>query len=474
MNANLNLTKSDFLLFLDAPLHLWAKKHDHIDQPPSDFDINMMKQGYEVEALAKMFAENTLMNQDDNQPLIFQRIFTDGQYTAKTDILIHKPETNSFDLYEVKSGTSVKPENIYDAAFQFLIIQQQIDIEHVFILHLNSKYIRGAEFELEQLFVVEDISVKVEQLLDEVKISRKIALNIAALLSHENISPCYDPKNCPYPSICHPDLPEVSIYDIPRLSKNKKSELLSMGIVGIEEVPESYSLSDKQRKIVDVLQSNEEYVNKKAIKGEFGKFIYPLYFLDYETYLSAIPLFEGYKPQQQMVFQYSLHKMEALEGEIKHTDHLAITKADPSQSLVKQLSKDIGAAGTVFVWNKAFEMTRNKEMAIIYPEHADFLSHMNERIYDLGEFISNGYYLHPGFKGSWSIKNVLPVMIPELSYHGMEIGKGDQAMMAWWNLVTDKIPIDEIDQTKRSLLKYCEMDTLAMVRIFLALAEKGN
>ena len=465
------LTKSDFLLFLDAPLHLWAKKHGHIHKTPTVFDINVMNQGYEVETLAKEYLEKYVLRPDENENLIFQRIFTSKQFSARTDILIHKPATDSYDLYEVKSGTKVKKENLYDVTYQFLIVNKQIKIDRVFILHLNSEYIRYSRLNLAELFVAEDVTQKVYELKEEVDIKREIALDVASNLSSENIKPCLSPKACPCPDFCHPSLPENSIFDIPRLSKKKKMELINQGISEIRDVPDTFPLNEKQRLIVDVAQSNAEHVNREAIRKEFQHFVFPLYFLDYETYLAVIPQFDGYKPQQQMVFQYSLHKMESLNGEIRHTDHLAITKNDPSKLLVEQLQEDIGDTGTVVVWFKPFERTRNKEMAIIHPDYADFLTDLNERIYDLGDFINFGFYLHPDFKGSWSIKNVLPVMVPELSYKEMEIGKGDEAMMAWWHMVNDTIPTDEIEKTKESLLKYCELDTWAMVRIFEKLQE---
>jgi hypothetical protein len=466
MANNELLTKSDFLLFLEAPRHLWADKHGFINKPPSVFDINVMNQGYEVETLAKEYIEKFILKPAENETLIFQKTFNDKKYTARTDILIYKPKTNSYDLYEVKSGTSVKRENIYDATYQFLIVNKQIKIDCVFILHLNSEYTRYSHLNLSELFVAEDVTSKIHDLKGEVNIRREIALEVAFLNSPDDIQfLCLNPKTCPCPHICHPGLPETSIFDIPKLSKKKKIELINQGIRDIQDVPNTFPLNAKQRLIVNVAQSNEEIVNQEAIKKEFQHFTFPLYFLDYETYLAAIPKFDGYKPQQQMVFQYSLHKMESLNGEIYHTEHLAITKEDPSKSLVKQLREDVGDTGTVFVWFKPFEMTRNKELAIIHPEYADFLTDLNGRIYDLGDFINFGFYLHPKFKGSWSIKCVLPVMVPELSYDGMEIGKGDQAMMAWWEMVKGNIPTNEIDKIKKALLKYCELDTWAMVKI---------
>jgi len=465
------LTKSDFLLFLEAPRHLWAKKHDLIDQTPSPFEINVMKQGYEVEALAKEYLEKFVLKPEEN--LILQKTFTDRQFTVRTDILVHKSSTESYDLYEVKSGTSVKKENIYDVTYQFLILSQQIKIDRVFILHLNSEYIRYSNLNLAELFLAEDVTQKALELQDEVDKLRDIALETAHKPSQEGIKPCFNPKSCSCPDICHPGIPEYSIFDIPRLSKKKKTELLSQGVLAIYDVPKSFALNSKQRLIVDVAQSNQELINREAIQKEFQHFTFPIYFLDYETYLSAIPMYDGYKPQQQMVFQYSLHKMETLNGDIRHTENLAITKDDPSKSLIKQLREDIGDTGTVFVWFKPFEMTRNKELAIIHPEYAAFLEDLNDRIYDLGDFINFGFYLHPEFKGSWSIKNVLPVMVPELKYDEMEIGKGDQAMMAWWELINDMLSTDEAEKTKIALLAYCKLDTWAMVKIWNKLFEVG-
>jgi hypothetical protein len=266
--------------------------------------------------------------------------------------------------------------------------------------------------------------------------------------------------------LCHPVLPEYSIYDIPRITEKKKIQLLEQRIVDIKDVPSAFPLNDKQQKIVEVAKSGEPFIDPKAIKREFEHFEYPLNFLDYETFLSAIPLFDGYHPQQQMVFQYSLHKLESLDGEVTHTEHLSITRDDPSKSLAESLIQNIGDSGTVFVWNKTFEVSRNKELAEIHSDYADFFEKLNERIYDLGDFINHGMYIHPEFKGSWSIKNVLPVMVPELSYSDMEIGKGDQAMMAWWQLITGELLIDEAEKTKMALLQYCQLDTWAMVQIW--------
>ena len=467
-----NLTKSDFLLFLEAPRHLWAAKHDLIEKTPSALDIHNMEQGYQVEALAKEYLEKQVLRPEES--LIFQNTFTDRQFTVRTDSLIYKPVTDSYDLYEIKSGTSIKKENLYDVTYQFLIANKQIRIDRVFLLHLNSDYVRHASLNLAELFLAEDVTLQVLDLLEEVDQLKDIALQTALKPYPEGVQPCLNPRGCPCPAICFPGLPEYSIFDIPRLSPKKKIELLERGIIDIKDLPKTFGLHSTQRLIVDVAQSNREVINREAIQKEFQCFTFPLYFLDYETCLLAIPLFDGYKPQQQVVFQYSLHKMETPGGAILHTEHLAVTKDEPSLSLVRQLREDIGSKGTVFVWNKSFEMTRNKEMAAIYPEYAAFLEELNKQIYDLGDCINFGYYLHPKFKGSWSLKNVLPVMVPELSYEEMEIGKGDQAMTAWWAMINGALSDEEPEKTKTALLEYCKLDTWAMVKIWEKLYQLGN
>ncbi|RLC32771.1 hypothetical protein DRH14_05695 [Candidatus Shapirobacteria bacterium] len=239
-----------------------------------------------------------------------------------------------------------------------------------------------------------------------------------------------------------------------------------MDILDAKDIPNTFPLNSKQRLISGLAKSKQEHIDYKAIQKEMESFVFPLYFLDYETFLSAIPLYDGYHAQQQMVFQYSLHKMSSIEDECKHTEYLSTENEEPSRTLTKKLSDEIGTTGTVFVWFKPFEMTRNKELSVLHTDYADFFIDLNDRIYDLGDFINHGYYLHPDFKGSWSIKNVLPVMVPELSYQDMEIGKGDQAMIAWRDMINGDLDESEKKKIKEALLKYCQLDTLGMVRIF--------
>ncbi len=463
-----NLTKSNFLTYLDAPMHLWADDNNKFEKPLTVYDQHLLQEGYKVEKLAKEYLQNFVHNNPQFK-LIWQSTYNDKNYEAKADALIHNTETNSYDIYEIKSSTSVDKTNLYDATFQYLVLNKHIKINKVHILHLSAEYTRFGALNIDSLFVAEDITDKVKELLQDVDIERERALLVLNSENHFNIEACYNPKNCRCKSLCHKDKPTFSIFDIPNLTKKKKKQLLEMGVTQAQDIPNNFKLSYKQNLVKEVAKTNEPIIDHSAIQHELENLAYPLYFLDYETYNSAIPLHDGYHPQQQMVFQYSLHKLEHPNAELTHTEYLATNTNEPGSNLLKQLKRDIGNTGSVLVWNKTFEATRNKELAEIHPEFSDFLLDINERMYDLADPIKEGFYVHPLFRGIWSIKNVLPVMVPNLSYKNLTVNKGDQAMITWWNMITNAGT--SADETAKDLLDYCELDTLAMVEIYRKFSE---
>jgi hypothetical protein len=465
------ITKSDFLLYCEAPRHLCAKKHGRIESQLSDFDQHLAEEGNRVEALAQEYLSTIWIPQHPENELVWQHTYTHEQFEARLDALVYKGHTNTSDLYEIKSSTGVDKDIVYDVTFQAAILEKHIHVDHYYVLHLNKEYVRSGDLDLAALFIAEDISDKVKALMPEVELLRGEALRVAQLTDPDQTEHCLSPKECPCPALCHPELPDFSIYDIPRLTRIKKLQILEMGILAAKDIPASFDLNPKQRLVVDRAKTNKEHIDQKAITIELEKIAFPLYFLDYETCICAIPQYRGYHPQQQIVFQYSLHKLEKLGLEPIHSEHISLVEGDPTIPLLERLKEDIGDPGTVIVWNKSFEMTMNKEMAKLHPESGAFLEQLNERIYDLGDIVNLGYYLHPGFKGSWSIKNVLPVMVPELSYKGTAIGKGDQASMAWWNITFGLADPREKEQLSEALLRYCEFDTLAMLEIYRKLIE---
>ncbi len=464
--TRLTLNKSDFKTYCDAPRHLWAKVNDRITQPPGDFDRLLSEQGYQVEALGRDYLEQVIVGRGPGLRLSWQATFSDGPFEARVDALVLDPDTGRHDLYEIKSSTAWDKEDLLDVGFQAVILERHLKLDHLYLLHLNKEYIYNGELDLPGLFVAEDISGEVEGIKGHILSAREDALKAATAKNPDGLAHCMSPGDCPCPDVCHAGLPEFSIYDIPRLSPKKKQQLLDSGIRAARDVPDDFELNEKQRLVVGRAKSGQPHLDRAALQTELGKLTFPLYFLDYETCLSAIPQYRGYHPQQQIVFQYSLHRLDDADSEISHSEYLVVPDTDPSLPLVEHLSHDLGPDGSVLVWNKVFEMSRNREMAELHPEYAGFLTDLNDRIEDLGDVVNRGIFLHPGFKGSWSIKNVLPVLVPELSYEGLPIHKGDQAGLTWWRLRFGEMGDVERAALVEAMLRYCELDTTAMVMIY--------
>jgi len=467
------ITKTDFLDFLGTPMHLWASKHDQIEKAPTLFDQHLMKQGKKIEELAREFIQEHLL-QGTNVEIEHEKTFIDGNFQARVDTVACYPDENLIDIYEIKSSSSVDKKDRYDGAFQRVVCEASVTVRDVYIVHLNKGYIRQGELELAELFIADNINEDIEDIRDEVIAAREEAHKISLLDTPDQILACVKPDECPCPTLCHGELPDYPIYDIPRLNHNKALRLREGGILAIKDIPAGYPLSDFQSRCVEVVKNGAPVSDIPAIRNELNKMEYPLNFLDYETYNPGTPFFDGYKPYQHVVFQYSLHIVENPESEMEHHEVLFTDEGDPGIRLVKHLSERIAETGSVIVWHKPFEMGRNKEMAEQYPEHRDFLLNVNARIYDLKEIFSKGLYIHPDFHGSASIKNVLPVLVPEFdqNYAELHISQGEEAMLAWAEIMIGNIPEDQVPKLRQELLAYCELDTLAMVKIWEALQKE--
>jgi hypothetical protein len=467
------ITKTDFLDFLKTPMHLWASKHDQIEKGPSPYDQHRMEQGKEIENLARQFIKEHLLH-GATAEIEHEKTFIDGNFQARVDTVAYYPAEGTIDIYEIKSSSSVKKEDKYDGAFQRLVCEANETVRDVYIVHLNKEYIRQGELELEELFIADNINEDIEKIREEVIKAREEANRISMLGTPELILACVKPDECPCPTLCHGELPDYPIYDIPRLNHNKALGLREMGILAIQDIPAGYPLSVFQSRCVEVVKSGEPISDTHTIRYELDKLEYPLNFLDYETYNPGIPFFDGYRPYQHVVFQYSLHIVENPESVMKHHEVLFTDEGDPGIRLVEHLSERIANSGSVIVWHKPFEVGRNKEMAEQYPEYRDFLLDVNARIYDLKEIFSKGLYIHPDFHGSASIKNVLPVLVPEFdqNYAELHISQGEEAMLAWADIMAGNVPQEQVTQLRKDLLSYCELDTLAMVKIWEALKEE--
>jgi len=461
------ISKTDFIAYLDAPRHLWAMKHNKIGkQELNAFLLHLFEQGYEVERYANKYIKEHLIPLYNVEEYKLQETEIDGNYEARSDALIKNPKTGKWDMYEVKSSNTIDKNHIYDVTFQTLVFEKHYDLGDIYILHLNKDYIRKGDLNLVELFVADNVTQKVQEVRDIVEQGRYDAYLVEKSEYSELGHWCYKPKDCPCKDLCHPNLPEYSIFDVNRLSGSKKKldELVENGIFSIYDIPHDFPLSDLQRTQIDIAQSEKTFIDKPAIKNLLNELKYPLYFLDYESFNPAIPVFDGYKPFDQMTFQYSLHVQRKSEDtELEHYEFLETDPIDTIPNLLNSLKSNIGTNGSIIVWNKSFECTQNKRMAEIYPEFESFIENVNSRVFDLMEIFQKLYYVDNKAKGSYSIKKILPVFDSTLDYKAMSIGDGATAMSTWNKLVNKND--GEKDKIRNDLLRYCELDTLAMVRV---------
>ncbi len=453
-------------------MHLWSLKHEDLQAAKTDpFQEHLTKQGYEVEALAQEFLRSKY--QTDSTQLFWQRTFTADHFQCRTDALVYDTVDDCYDLYEIKSSTNPRDTtHLYDAAYQTLILKEELNLRHIYIVTVNSEYVRDGAIDVDSFFTINLVDMSVKGLLEEVSAKREEAWLVCMRDECSSLEACLEPKSCPCPDHCHPNLPDLSIFSISGLASSQKKELRSMGITAMLDIPDDYSLKPKQRAQIDVTRSGVPLIDRDLIRHELEQITTPIAFMDYETFNPGIPQFDGYRPYGTMVFQYSLHVVEHLDQPIKHYEHLVTTQVDPGREIVQALEQDMPKTGTVIAWNKTFEQGCNRSMSELYPGYRDFLLDVNDRMYDLGDpFKNNNMYVLPEFKGSWSIKNVLPVLCPDLSYKTLDIGEGATAMNAWWKMVFGDCNPEEKEKIRADLLTYCGLDTLAMVRIWEKLIE---
>lgn len=471
------LTKTDFLAFLDAPRHLWAIKNNKLTEKEIDaFLKHLFEQGYDVEELAEQYIKEILVPKYgiSLEEFLFQPTCIDGLFEARADALLFNPKTKKWDIFEIKSSNEISKQDKYDATFQYLVFKKSYDIGDINIIHLNKEYIRGNNLNILNLFVITNISEEVLNLKDDIHRLRYEALEVLKISDSKDVRACIRPKLCPCINLCHPNLPEYSIYDINNFTGNEKKvrQLEDMGAKSVYEVPSSFPLSEKQRTQVNVAQNKQIFMDLEMIERDIKGVEYPIYFIDYESFNPAIPIYKGYKPYDQIPFQWSLHVQKEKDGNLEHFEFIETQKIDPISNFLESLKPIISKEGSIIVWNKAFEGTQNKRMGEIHPTYNSFCESMNSRLYDLMDIFRDGLYADPICKGSYSIKQILPALVPELSYHDMEIGDGATAMSSWKEMVFSDIQETEKIKIKNNLLKYCELDTLAMVKIYEFLKSK--
>jgi hypothetical protein len=484
----MNLTKSSYLKFLQCPKALWLYKF-RPELKPKETDPALQRrfdEGYYVESFAyQLFPGGVNAEEDDDlaktisnttrllqekPPAIFQAAVSSGGLFCKSDIIVYNAKSKKWDIYEVKSSTGVKDVHLPDLAFQKLCFEQAgVAIGRTYLVHINNEYVRQGEIAPDQLLTITNITWEVDELLPDTRLNIKDAQKVYALKAEPQariLKQCSSPYECDFIEYCWKDVPPESIYDLAgKLSEENISLLLDQGIIKLKDIPEAMVTSARARRHYQAVKTDQIHIDKQAIKEELSQLKYPLYFLDYETFSPAVPLFDGWRPYQPITFQYSLHVQTAPGAPLVHHSFLAKEWQDPSEALAKELRKVIGKKGSVIVWNMSFEKARNSELGERCPEYEAFFNSLNERIVDLMLVFKKGYYVHRGFEGSASLKCVLPVLVPKLSYEELNISEGGTASESWREMIDPETTKAESNAIYNDLLQYCELDTKAMVEI---------
>lgn len=483
-------SKSKYTGFWQCPKITWLDKYKPEEKVIDESALTRMTNGNVVGDLAMSlfgdFTEVTATREDGKLDLdemkrkttecikngvenICEASFDyNGLYCA-VDIL-HK-ENGGYAIYEVKSATNLKYYYLVDVAYQKYVLEKcGVNVTGTYIVCINNKYVRRGAIDVKQLFTVNDVKDLIGDEYEVVERNLKHAEEILECDKEPDIDigeHCSAAHDCPYWNYCSKHLPEHNVFQLYRC--NKKWDYYKRGLVSFEDLKSLPSLNFLQSRQIDfALNDRGIYADKRLIAEFLNTLSYPLYFLDFETMQEIIPLFDGCRPYEQIPFQYSLHYIESENGELKHKEFLAVSGEDSRRPIAESLCENIPDNVCVLAYNKKFECGRLKELAAEFPDLKKHLLSIRENVKDLLDPFQKGAYYNKAMGGSFSIKSVLPAIFPDdpaLNYHNLEeIHNGGEAMSIF-PLIKD-MPVEQQEKTRKNLLKYCELDTFAMVKVW--------
>ena len=385
----------------------------------------------------------------------------------------------------IKSGASNKPEYIDDMAYTAMVVGHcGLDITRVSLLLVSRDYRLGMPDD--KLFVEIDHTDEVMGRVEELEPLRQDIEEITRAQEKPEPLLVYECRQCELFGECMGKDIANHVFNLPRLNKSKFAKLAALGIDRIEDIPDGFSLTEYQARVVDCVRRNETFIGED-LRDELSAIAWPAYYLDFETVMTAIPLYPDTAPYTQIPTQYSIHRCPEVGLIDGHFEYLADPSMDCREELARNLINDLGEEGSIFAYSN-FEKAIIKGLARLFPDLAERLLSLTECIVDLEAIIRRNYY-HQGFGGSTSIKWTYPVMVseltgdifeimggksvpalvPKISYNELEVKEGDSASAAFAYMALGKDPDPET--TKRNLLEYCKLDTLAMIRLHQRLTE---
>jgi hypothetical protein len=425
---------------------------------------------------AETAVRNTLAAlHDPRTKAIYEGAFRHDGILILVDILT-STGNGAWDLVEVKSSSGYKEEYLPDIGIQLYVLEGAgVSIRRACLLYVNNQYVYdGGPYDLEQLFAMKDLTAQAHEarpgLLTQLEAMR------VPLLAPEppkiRVGPhCKRPYICPFYTHCHTDGPEHPLEHLPRMNPKLLRALREAAIDDIRDIPENFDgLTDLHRRIRRSVIAGSVHSDPE-LKRALDALERPIHFLDFETCNPALPLFAGTRPFQQVPFQWSDHVLLP-DGSLEHREYLHVDRTDPRHAVAASLVDTLGDEGPIVVYS-GFEERIIRSLADDLSEWRDaLLAVVESRMVDLLELIRSHYY-HPGFRGSFSIKEVLPALIEDLGYGDLEIRHGGQAATTFVRMVDPDTTDAQRIELQRALRAYCHRDTEGMVRLFHKLREDG-
>jgi predicted RecB family nuclease len=487
------LSKSRFLAGLQCPLRLWYQCYDRkLATPSSPTQQAIFDMGHEVGLLATELYPGGLYVSEDylhhqeaqkttksaitnhNVPAIYEGAFAFDDIRIRVDIL-ERLCNNRWNMIEVKSSTSAKEVYIIDAAIQYYVLNGTgLGLDRVGILHLNNQYVYdGARLDLDQLFhfadLTEDIHRRQKTIINQVDSLKTIISSD----SPPKISPsrhCLNPYKCEFWEHCTRDKPDFWVIGLSGITNQKFIQLAEIGVESIDDIPENFPLTALRERIRQCVSQNQEFFSPE-LRTKLLEVEFPIHFLDFETIAPAVPRYAGTIPYETVPFQWSDHILFQ-DGTIEHREYLCFENKDPRAEFTETLLEVLGDIGTIFTYT-GYEAGILKNLAIGLPSYEPRLSRLTSRFKDLYAIIRRHYY-HPLFQGSFSLKYVLPALVPSMSYEKLSIQEGFLASLEYLRMIDAGTPVGDKEKIKKNLLEYCENDTLGMVTIRDELLERTS
>jgi predicted RecB family nuclease len=481
----MRISKSKFVTGVQCLKRLYWQVHEPelaAERDASDYAI--VEQGREVGLLARQLFPGGVevdgsggleqairatreLVANSEVPAIFEGTFEHDGVLVRVDVLHHRGD-GRWRLIEVKSTTDVKDHHIEDVGIQYRVVSRSdVDVATVCLAHVNRAFVfDGQNIDAKRFFRIRNLTRRVQRLQPKLTFQLRSEFTVLKMPTAPDIAPgrhCTDPVTCEFFDHCNPPRPADHIGYLPRIRASAMEELGRRGVQSIRGIPDDFELSEIQRRAATCVQMGEPWFTPE-LPAELGKLEYPLFFMDFETINPCVPRFAGMRPYDHLPFQWSVHVLREPGAEPEHFEFLAPDASDPRREFTASLCAALGDSGNLAVYNQQFEASRLEELAAWLPEYAVPIRSIQSRLFDLLPIIRNHVY-HPAFAGSYSLKSVLPALVPEMSYEGMAVTNGQDAGLAWEALIRGGLDQVERECIRNALLDYCGQDTLALVRV---------